>query len=212
VDVVEVSRATAPRLAGCVVILAAAFAAAAAAVPGRLGLPGSSSAIWALAAALAVAGLVLVVRPLFVRPVAVVIAILGGQLAGHGLVAVRDWFNINGAVGIASHDLATVVTFAAGMAVGGAVATCVGVGLSWRDGLARPRPWWVVAGVLVTVALPPMVGVTIGDSDLTTLGQVALMYAIPWGAGLAVTGWLDGPASTAARTAVVGSVLIVVLS
>jgi hypothetical protein len=66
--------------------------------------------------------------------------------------------------------------------------------------------------VLVAVALPPMVGVAIGDSDLTTVGQVALMYAIPWGAGLAVTGWLDGPASTAARTAVVGSVLIVVLS
>ncbi|GAA1852596.1 hypothetical protein [Asanoa iriomotensis] len=201
------------QAAGALVALCALGAAGCAAVPGRQQLADGSirlawnyqAAFWPLVLCLAAAGLIMIMRPRETRPAAVVAAILGAQVAGHGLVAVRDWFNASGAFGMASHNLATVVTFAAGVAVFGTIATCVtsSTPTAWRPA----RPGYVVGGALLAVALPLTLGVVSSDADITSLGQYALTYSLPWGAGLASGGWREPGAAVAA---VAGSAAVVV--
>jgi hypothetical protein len=205
-------------VAGAVLVAAAVAAGVAAAVPGKVETPDGAvrfgwnvlPTIWPLVAALAVAGVVLA-RGAAQRPAAAVAAVLGAQVAGIGVVAVRDWFDADGASGIAQRDLATVVTFAAAVAVAGTAATCVAAALLWREparGWAawRPRrPALLAAGAVVVVLLPPAVGYAAHDADLTSLGQYALIWSLPWGGGLAAAAWLGPRASRAATRAVAAS-------
>ncbi len=198
-------------MAGTLVVLCAVVAAAAAAVPGRsetsfaglVRFEGNYPAVvWPLMICLAVCGL-----RMRSRRAAVVAAVVGAQIAGHGIVVVRDWFNAWGAGGMATHNLATVVTLAAAVAVCGAVATCVGVGVAWREpadwaALRPATPRYVVAGLVVLLALPPALSAVFDDVDMTSLGQYALSHSIPWGAGLASAGWLDRRTGSAAIGAV----------
>ncbi|GIF75898.1 hypothetical protein [Asanoa siamensis] len=208
--------------AGALIVLCAVGAAGAAAVPGRNDRPDMSivrfdwlypSAFWPLALSLAAAGVWTIVRPSHARRAGVAAAILAAQLAGYGLVAVRDWFNAWGAGGMATHNLATVVTVAAGLAVLATVAACVGVGIAWREPERwRPaRPRLVLAAAAIAGALPPIIAAAQHDLDITSLGQYALTYSIPWGAGLASAGWLDRPLSTVATGTVAGSAAITAL-
>lgn len=211
-------------VAGAVFVLAAFTAGMAAAVPGKRATPDGAvhfawdvlPMIWPLVAALAVAGVMLMGQPARRRPAAAVAGIVGAQVAGIGMVAVRDWFNANGASDIARHDLATVVTFAAVVAVAGTVATCVAVGLLWREparGWAawRPHhPHLVVAGTVVTLLLPPAIGYASHDSDLTSLGQYALTWSLPWGGGLIAAAWLGRRSRTAATRTVAASATLTV--
>ncbi|WP_147315690.1 hypothetical protein [Asanoa ferruginea] len=202
-------------VAGGLVVLCATGAALSAAVPGR-GTYGTlrgwnyPAAVWPLLAALACAGVVIVIRPEWLRPAAVVAAVVGAQVAGYGVVAVRDWFNANGAQDMASHNLATVVTFAAAVAVWATVATCVAVGLLWREptGVALPGFRALVVGGMVAVGLPFALGAAFRDLDITSLGQYALTYSLPWGAALAAAGWLDNGEALAARATVAGSAVL----
>ncbi|MDG4825650.1 hypothetical protein O7635_27710 [Asanoa sp. WMMD1127] len=210
--------------AGGLVLVCALAASAAAAVPGRnerangLGTEYGWNypfTVWPMLACLAAAGLVIAWRrPGWARPAAVVAAIVGAQVAGFGVVAVRDWFNVNGAWSMGQHNLATVVTFAAGVAVCGAVATCVAVGVVWRepDDWRPGRPAQVGLGAVVAVGLPLELGLAFGDPDITSLGQYALTYSLPWGVALAATGWLDRTAALAARATVAGSAVLVTLA
>lgn len=155
--------------------------------------------VWPLMICLAVCGLRMRSRR------AAVVA--GAQIAGHGIVVVRDWFNAWGAGGMATHNLATVVTLAAAVAVCGAVATCIGVGVAWHEpadwtALRPATPRYVLAALVVLLALPPALSAVFDDLDITSLGQYALSYSMPWGAGLASAGWLDRRTGTAAIGAV----------
>jgi len=210
--------------AGVLVVLCAVGAASSAAVPGRLEvLDGSTrfgwnypAVVWPLLLCLVGSGLVMITQPRRARSAAAVSAIMGAQLAGHGLVAVRDWFNANGAHGMAQHNLATVVTLAAVVAVCAAVATCVGVGVAWsaptdRRSVLRPtRPDLVVAGAVVMLAVPAVLGAVFDDADVTGIGRYALAYSLPWGLALASAGWLGSRASTAAVGAVAASAALAV--
>jgi hypothetical protein len=204
--------------AGGLVVVCATGAALSAAVPGRSTTYGDlndlgwnyPAAVWPLLAGLAVAGVVIVIRPEWVRPAAVVAAVAGAQVAGYGVVAVRDWFNANGASGMAQHNLATVVTFAAAVALWATVATCVAVGLLWREptGLGLPGFRSLLVGGVVAVGLPFALGAAFRDADITSLGQYALTYSLPWGAALAAAGWLDRRDALTARATVAGSAVL----
>ncbi|MEV4534389.1 hypothetical protein AB0J82_11225 [Asanoa sp. NPDC049518] len=215
-------------LAGGLIVVCALGAAGSAAVPDRdetkihtLGMPLDwiyPAAVWPMLAALVGCGLVIARRPAWVRESALVAAIVAAQVAGYGVVAVRDWFNARGAAGMASHNLATVVTFAASVALCATVATCVAVGLLWRAPgdwriLLRPaRPRSVVLGVVVAVGVPLLLGATYRDADITSVGQYALTYSLPWGAALALAGWFDPRGAMVARATVAASVVLVVVT
>jgi hypothetical protein len=212
--------------AGVLIMLCGLAAGVAAAVPASTSPPGRGPssdaaavyswyyppAFWLLTVVLVGAGLAVARRR--GRRAAAVAAIVAAQLVGIGVVAVRDWFNVNGAIGMAQHNLATVVTFAVAGAIGVTAAVC----LLWREpqrgwrGLVPARWTPVLAGAALAVALPPLLGMAIGDVDVTTLGQFALTYSLPWGAGLAAIGWLRHGAAVAAASAVVGSALVAVVA
>ncbi|GAA0803111.1 hypothetical protein Sya03_02790 [Spirilliplanes yamanashiensis] len=206
------ARPVTAALAGTFIAGCAAVALVAALAPGLMKSVRAGSAytsywpgyasyyLWALLpflGGLALAGLVLAVRPRLGRPAAAVSAVLAAQAAGFGAVAVRDWFNMAGAgPGLRQSSLALVVGFAAVVAIAAAVAGCAAVAVLWREpaagwrGAGPRRPAWVVAGVAVAMALPPVLTAAVGQSDVTTLGQLALTYGLPWGGGLALAGWL----------------------
>jgi hypothetical protein len=217
-DELTVVKPVTAASAGGVVLLCAVVAGMSASVPGR-GEKGNawinySPVVWPLLAVLLSAALVLALRPRLARPAAVVAAIVAAQVAGNGVVAVRDWFNVNGVHGVAQGNLATVVTYAAAVAVAATVAACVGLAVLWQEpvegwrGVRPTRPVFVVAGVFVAVLLPAAIATAWHDTDLTTLGQLALTYSLPWGGGLAAVGWLNRRAATAAFLTVAGSVIV----
>jgi hypothetical protein len=216
--------------AGVLIMLCGLAAGVAAAVPASAPPPGRGPAsgaaavyswyyppaFWLLTVVLVGAGLAVARRR--GRRAAAVAAIVAAQLVGIGVVAVRDWFNVNGAAGMAQNNLATVVTFAAAVAVAGAIGVTAAVCLLWREpqrgwrGLVPARWTPVLAGAALAGALPPLLGMAIGDVDITTLGQFALTYSLPWGAGLAAIGWLRHGTAVAAASAVVGSALVAVVA
>jgi hypothetical protein len=111
--------------------------------------------VWLAAAGLCAAGTTVALRlgrgcdgtatsgrvPVTFRPAAASAMVFGTQVAGAGIVAVRDWFNANGAgtVNLSQRELATMVTVAAAMGMAGTVASCVGLVLLWRE----PVRGWV---------------------------------------------------------------------
>lgn len=219
-----VARPVTAAVAGVVVTACATMAGSAAAVPGWLFGPGGHLTVrwnyfwvlWPLVLGLAVAGAVLAARPRWGRPAAVVAAVLSAQVCGHGIVAVRDWFNTAGASGgMRQSELALVVGFAAVVAVCAAVAGCVSTAVVWREpadgwrGLRPTRPAYSLVGLVVMVGLPVTLAFGFGTTAMTMVGQFALTYSLPWGAGLVAAGWLGRRGRIAALTAVALSVLLV---
>ncbi|MFI5930686.1 hypothetical protein [Actinoplanes sp. NPDC051494] len=197
-------------VAGVVITVCAVAAGAGAAVPGKLGTrdgyEDAGGPVWywpvwfpIFAVALAATGVFLATRPAVHRPAAAVAAVLAAQIAGRAVVGVRDWFNADGAgvVDMSQHELATVVTVAAGIALAGTVAACFAVALLWREparGWAALRPRslrLLVAGAVVAVGVPGVIALA-GSDAIMLAGTVALTAALPWGGGLAAAAWL-GP-------------------
>lgn len=221
-DAVAVRPVTA-AVAGAIVLVCAMVAGSAASVPGRLsrgaGLQNEWNyfwVLWALLLGLAVAGATLAARPRWGGAAAVVAAVLAVQVGGHGIVAVRDWFNTAGASGgMRQSELAWVVGFAAVVAVCATVAGCVSAAVLWREpsggwrGLRPARPGYLWAGLLVMLGLPMALAGGLHYPAMTMIGQFALLYSLPWGAALAAGGWLDRRERTAALTAVILSASLV---
>lgn len=223
----RVARPVTTAVAGGAVTACAVAAGAAAAVPGWVPtVPGKWDylweyfwVLWPLLLGLAAAGIALVTWPRCRRPAAVVAMVLAAQVCGHGLVAVRDWFNTAGAsAGMRQTDLAWLVGLAAVVAICGAVATCLATALVWRepaDGwrALRPRkPAYVAAALVVTLGLPvALASLTMTFRAITMFGQSGLLYGLPWGAGIAAAAWLGRRERTAALTTVAVSALLVVL-
>ncbi|XVU20915.1 hypothetical protein ACQPZJ_26985 [Actinoplanes sp. CA-054009] len=217
-------RSVTTVVAGLVVVACAAVAGAAVMVPGRVptGAGGWNYlweyfwVSWLLVPSLAAAGVALAARPGWKRPAAVIAMVLAAQVCGHGLVAVRDWFNTAGAsAGMRQTDLAWMVGLAAVMALCGAVACCVTAALLWREpaggwrALRPGKPGYVVAALVVAVGLPVAVAFTMEFRAVTMFGQSALMYGLPWGAGIAAAAWLGRRGRIAAIVAVSVSALLV---
>jgi hypothetical protein len=171
-------------------------------------------------AGLAVAGLVVVWRPSAVRPAAAAAGVLGAQIAGRGIVGVRDLFNVNGAgdIDMSQSELATLVTVAAAVAMAGAVAACLAVGLLWREPASgwsawRPRrPGLIVTGAVVALLVPLPVLVRGGGHALTSAGGLALAGPLPWGLALFAAAWLGPRVRRATVRTVFASAAVVVLN
>lgn len=218
------ARPVTAAVAGSVLVVCALAAATAAAVPGPLSRGGAqrlewnySLALWPMLGALAVAGVLLAVRPRWARPAAVVAVILAAQAGGYGVVAVRDWFNQAGSGGgMRQSHLALVVGFAAVVALSGTLAGCVGAAVLWREpsdgwrGVRPARPAYVIGGVVVAVLVPLVIGAVFNIRTVTLIGQMALTYSLPWGGGVALAGWLGRRGRIAACATVAGSVVLVV--
>ncbi|WP_328474659.1 hypothetical protein OHA21_15800 [Actinoplanes sp. NBC_00393] len=199
-----------------------ALAAAGAAVAAGL-LVGSNTswlgwatipAIWLLLAALLLSGLALVARPRHGDVAAVVAFVCSVQLIGGGLAASRDWFNVSGATGIPFRRLPILMPLTAVVLVTSTVACCLALALVKQHAEAVRREWWrppcpefTILGSATAVALPLLLAGLSSAWQLTTLGQVALAWSLPWGCGLALAAWLDRRLRRAALTAVSASAL-----
>lgn len=176
--------------------------------PGSGGL-GNTIYPWSayvMALAIALCGVAIVVgshatAETLLGPAAAVAFASAMQLGGLGAVAVKHWqpaFGMGGGYGNV-HDLvhrAWVIvglSIAAGLvallilAVGRAFTSDVPVGVRWACN---------VAGVLTMAVMPLLVGVGSSQNrDATSLGAYALIFALPWGIGLLLAGWLRRSAS-----------------
>ncbi|GAB7045575.1 hypothetical protein [Catenuloplanes indicus] len=128
----------------------------------------------------------------------------------------RDWFNTAGAGGgMRQGELALVVGFAAVVAVCATLAGCVSAAVVWREpadgwrGLRPDRPGYPAAGALIVLGLPVALVTGPHVSPLTMMGQVALLYSVPWGAAVAAGGWLGRPERIAALAAALLSAALV---
>lgn len=174
---------------------------------------------WLLVAGLAVVGVILVAaRGRVVRvPTAAAGGVLAAQLAGTGVVAFRRWVPVGG-FGHGKwdniHQLQLVSALLAVCGLG-AVVVCL---LSLRAEEAFPaRVAWTAravalsAGLLVVVALPVVFAGGQADIlDVTSIGAHALVYSVPFGVSLALTGWLSPPAAVAVSLCVMVSALVLV--
>jgi len=171
---------------------------------------------WVLLAGMAMCGVALVVAPRLRDRLADVAAgaglVAAAQLAGTGVVAFKHWRPYVGMSGHGDH-LTELKVLAVVMA-------CAGLGASlaflWWLVAARCLPVAVpgvarvtcaVAGLVVVVGLP--VGIAAGRSelmDLTSLGAFALIYSLPWGLAVMLSGWLARPAASGALVAVLVSI------
>ena len=148
-----------------------------------------------------------------------VAAVVAAQIAGRGVVGVRDWFNADGAgmVDMRPHELATVVTIAAGIAVAGTIAACVAVALLWREpvrGWAALRPRSVplfAVGVVAATLIPGCLALVGGDAVMRA-GTIALTATLPWGGALAGTAWLGPRARRTTVRTVLACLAVTVLT
>jgi hypothetical protein len=134
-----------------------------------------------------------------------VAAVISAQLAGNGCVMTSTWL---GADGIARYNLAAVVFSASVVVLAGLAVTVTPdaelpsePSVGWRS-LVPTRPAYVALGAAVALLLPLVWG---------TPGGTTLMYALPWGAGLAAAGWLRDRAALAVGVTVVASAVVCAL-
>ncbi|WP_146246331.1 hypothetical protein [Actinoplanes xinjiangensis] len=164
-------------------------------------------AFWPLLAVIMIAALVLVARPRHARAAAVVTMVCAAQLVGGGVAASRDWFQV------ADLEVLKMVTPLTVLLVIAMTVVC-GVSLLplWRTATGwRPRhPGWLVAGALVAAVPPALAGAMAGFSEVALLGQVALTWSLPWGAGIAAGGWLGRPLRRIAALTVAAAPLLTI--
>ena len=172
---------------------------------------------WVLVVALAVAGLVLLTsRTASLRVLAAAAGgVIAAQLAGTAVVAFRRWVPVGGFGHGTWDNLSQLRTVSALLAICslGAVVACLA---SLRDDRAVPvqvgrlaRAVAAAAGLLVAVALPIIVAGGRSDVlDIQSLGAHALVYSLPLGVSLVLTGWLSRAAAWAVALAVMASGLV----
>jgi hypothetical protein len=199
-----------------VVLASSVVSAVVLATQAHSGIPGSTGTLydggrWFLLAILvAVGGVLLVTRSVAViRSAAIVGVVTAVQLCTTGIVAAKHWRPWTGMNGFGGNDLSTLVPLAFLLAGAGFVAL-VACGAALRAGGirrtdlgARYRWGGLVAGALIAVALPI---VLLPDADrprdLTAVAAYALLYSLPWGVSIAVSGWLGSIGALAAVTTV----------
>ena len=141
------------------------------------------------------------------RSLAAVMGIVAAaQLAGTGIVAHRRWFTSGGFGSHASNE-PLLRLLALMMALVGAVAVGLLLGILWVDGALRFRGWTravaaVAIGVVVAVLVPLQMGYE-PFNRTTQLGAHALMHSLPWAFVIALSGWLDWRTALAGLAAVV---------
>jgi hypothetical protein len=102
------------------------------------------------------------------------------------------------------------------VAVCAAVACAVSAAVVWREpaggwhSLRPRRPGYTAAALVVVLGLPVVPLVAFQFPSMPQAVQVALLYSLPWGVGIAVAGWLGRPGRIAALSTVGLSMVLVV--
>ena len=171
--------------------------------------------MWPLLLALGAAGVAVMMRQRWARGASAVAAIVAAQIAGNGLIAIREWFFLSGLGGMRQHTIAALVTYAAVVALAATAGGVVAAAVAWREpaggwrSLVPARPGYVAAGVAVVVLLPLMGDAMREGRDVTGWRYLGtLTYALPWGIGLAAAGWLRGRGADTVRVSVVVSAFV----
>lgn len=159
------------------------------------------------------AGLAAVFRPVNAGVAAVVSMVNGLQVAGIAVVASRDWLNFAGAGGasfqrgIVGSRLSTVMIVVAVIVVAASVAMYCSTadgrrGMRWRPGAA-------LTGLVVAVAIPILLCLSLRLSGPAAVGQFALWWSLPWAVGSVAAGMLaaDTPRRSAFWTVTASVVL-----
>ena len=189
---------------GLITAVAAAPCAIVLAVPGHTGLSDQSVTVydrgsWLLLALVVVAGIGLIIRDhgAVARVAATTGAIAAVQLVTTGLVAAKHWRPLTGMAGLAPSDLPVLILLAWVLVVAAATATATCLVAARMIGLRRhgsPDAYrWIAAaiGVVIALGLPPVLGSgNPQNMDARSLAAYMLLYALPWGATIAISGWL----------------------
>jgi hypothetical protein len=133
-----------------------------------------------------------------------------------GIVAAKHWHPLSGSLGYGSANLSTLVFLAWILIVVAGIATIACVAAARAAGVTgRSRYRWIalVVGAAIAVALPLVLGYHHGHMmGLRSLAAYALLYSLPWGAAIAVSGWLDRVVALTALATVVVSAAGAVVS
>jgi hypothetical protein len=200
--------------------------AAALAVQGETGMPGHVGTIydtarWILLAALAATAVTLLIvrRPHIAKVAATTGAVLAVQLVGTGIVAFKHWRPAAGMTGIGQANLgvvrtlAAVLTVAAAAALAACLATLRHIKAVPTPTSAASRIFTAICGILIAAVVPLILGAGNPETaDVTSLGAYALLYSLPWGTAVAVSGWLPRAAAVAAASTVAVSALLATAS
>jgi hypothetical protein len=142
-------------------------------------------------------------RPVTAAVAAAASAINGLQVAGIAVVASRDWLNFAGAGGASFQRGTTGSRLAVTMTVAACGVVLAGGALCGyaadRNRAVKPHVGALLAGVATAVGLPVVLSTVLDRAGLPAVGQFALWWSLPWGAGLALAGTL--PTSAARRAA-----------
>jgi hypothetical protein len=212
-----------PRWPGWVVLAACAVSGCVFSVRGRPSAIGYSGTLydgcrWLLLGLLVVAGIGLLDRKRaeVTRVAAILGAIAAVQLVTTGIVAAKHWHPLSGSLGYGSANLSTLVFLAWILIVVAGIATIACVAAARAAGVTgRSRYRWIalVVGAAIAVALPLVLGYHHGHMmGLRSLAAYALLYSLPWGAAIAVSGWLDRVVALTALATVVVSAAGAVVS
>lgn len=211
------------RTAGAVMAVSGVAGVVAVLVPGRDWAPdGGVHLTWRYppvvglwAVVILIMGCLIVVAPRRLSAAAAVGGLLALLLAGEGFVAVRDWFNVAGASGVALSSLADVVTIAAATCVCGLFAAVAGVYLAW-PALWRsfpPRRGFLVAAVVVVGGIPLLALLLSGPPPhVTGAGAVLAAWSLPWACALVAAAYATRQASRYLMVAVIATGALAVVS
>lgn len=173
---------------------------------------------WMVVAAIGGAGAVLLLAPAGAadRPLragaAGVALVLGGELAGTGIVAARHWQPAQGMGGYPG-ETATLERLAVLVAVTGLVTAAAAV-LQLVSDRAFARPASVPQAVVTAavgvgiIAVLPILMLEGQGRELTSWGAAGLIYAGPWGLAVATSAWLEQTAAVAVQVTVAGGAVV----
>jgi hypothetical protein len=169
---------------------------------------------WPLLTVWAASGAVIMTHPRLARPTAMIAGMAAAQVAMIGPHTISNFFLHSGLGGIAKPELAMMVTYAVAVVLAATAATVAAVALAWREpagwrGLVPVRPAYLVAGAAVIFLLPAVLHVVPESWKIFGFGQlVSWTFSVPWGLGIAATGWLRGRTAVAAVITVLASAVL----
>jgi hypothetical protein len=140
-----------------------------------------------------------------------------GLLFGSAIVAVKHWRPYGGmAIGyVRTHEMEVLSGIAGAAALIAAVASLIALSRSRAFPVAVSRvgrTFALVGGAVMIVVIPPLVGMgSSEDMDARSLGAFALIYGLPWGVALALTGFMNPLAAVAIHFTVAASAALTIV-
>ena len=139
-------------------------------------------------------------------------AVVAAHVGCQGWVMTRHWLDADSPDGVGRYSVDVVVISVAVVVLAGIAAVFAtevwpAPAAGWRS-LLPARPGFAVLGVAVALFVLLGWGMDRDGSGILPVGFTAVMYALPWGFGLAAIGWLRGRAAVVAGVTVLLSAVV----